>query len=212
MKKWQVALLVVAGTLVVLVVGAGTAFYVMVYKPLVSANMYVGVGERLESRITKKAPYDPPADGRLTADQVTRFLAVRERVEARLGSAAATARAEHDALMREPRGPTSRAVRAALGNIGGAYMQAKQAQFEAFNDVGFSKAEYEWVRARVYPAAGLELVQLRVREILDDPGNLDHVVGITRHSSGAADPRDRALVEPYRSRLARGLVLEFFDL
>lgn len=212
MKKWQIALLVAAGTVVVLVLGAGTAFYVMVYKPLMSANLYVGVGERLESRIIRKAPYDPPADGRLTADQVTRFLAVRERVEAGLGSALATARAEHDALLREPRGPTSRAVRAAMGHIGGAYMQAKQAQFEAFNEVGFSKSEYEWVRARVYPAAGLELVQLRVREILDDPGNLDHIVGITRQSPNGADERDSALVGPYRSRLARGLVLEFFDL
>lgn len=212
MKRWQVVLLGLFAALVVAGIGALTFGYFKFYKPLLSANAYIGGAQRLESLIANKGPYGAPADGRLTGDQVGRFLAVGERVEAALGTALVRARAQQDVLMRESRNPTSRAVRAALGEIGGAYLQAKEAQFRAFNEVGFSKAEYEWVRAELYPAAGLELVQLRIREILDDPGDLEHRVGVTRRGPGGAREQNRGLADPLRARLERWLVLGYFDL
>jgi hypothetical protein len=213
MKTWVKVLLIVAAVLFLAAVGAVTAGYFMFYKPLLSANTYVGGARRLESIIANKSPYDPPGSGELTDDQVARFVTVEERVQRTVGSRIATFRTQYEVLTQTPDGPTSRTVRRAMGEIGGVYLQAKETQYRALNEASFSKAEYEWVRQQVYAAAGLPFTHLDLPEILADPGNLEEVIPIERAPAGAvAAGRNQHLVEPHAARLKDWLLLAFFDL
>jgi hypothetical protein len=187
--------------------------YFRFYKPLLSANTYVGGAQRLETIIANKSAYDPPGSGELTADQVARFVAVEERVQARIGDRRLAFTTQYDVLRQIGGGPTSRVVRRGLGEIGGVYLQAKEAQYRALNETGFSKAEYEWVRRQVYTAAGLPVAQLDLPQILVDPGNLEKIIEIDRASiDGAAASRNRPLVERHLAKLNDWLALAFFDL
>jgi hypothetical protein len=208
-RKWAIAVLVVVGLLVVGVVATGAVFYFRFYKPLMSANTYVIGSQRLEHLITNQSPYDATADRVLTDDQVQRFVSVEERVEERIGRRMATFRTQYEVLNSRAGGPTSRVVRAAMGEIGGVYLQAKETQYRALNAAGFSKAEYEWVRERVYVSAGLPFAHLDLPQILVNPGDLEEVIDIERSSADAAtNPSTRQRVE----QLKKWLVLVFFDL
>ena len=213
MKTWVKVLLVVAAVLFVAAVGAVAAGYFMFYKPLLSANTYVVGARRLESIIADKSPYDPPGSGELTDDQVARFVTVEERIQKTVGARMATFRAQYEVLTQIPDGPTSRTVRHAMGEIGGVYLQAKETQYKALNEVGFSKAEYEWVRQQAYAAAGLPFAHLDLPQILTDPANLEEVIPIERApASAVVAGRNRHFVDQHAARLKDWLVLAFFDL
>src|SRR4051812_16444247 len=86
---------VLAGCLIVLAIAAigfsVAAFYAYrVVRPMVdSASTYLDKARevsRLGDEIKIKTPYEPPANGELTLQQVERFLAVQSRVRSDLGS------------------------------------------------------------------------------------------------------------------------------
>jgi hypothetical protein len=213
MKKWMTGLLIVVATLVVLALAGLTAGYYKFYKPLLSANTSVAGAKKLERLIAETSAYEPPDTGALTADQVARFVSVMEGVEQRLGSRVATFHAQKEALGGIAGSPTSRAVRGALGEIGGVYLQAKETQYRALNDVKFSKTEYEWVRQQVYAAADLPFARLDLQDLLVDPGDLERLIRIDRPlRDGAAADLNRPLVNDHRARLKDWLALAFFDL
>jgi hypothetical protein len=213
MKKWMTGLLVVFAIFVVLALAGLTAGYYKFYKPLLSANTSVGGAKQLERLIADTSAYQPPDSGALTADQVACFVSVMERVEQRVGSRGATFRAQHEALGHVAGSPTSRAVRGALGEIGGVYLQAKETQYRALNDVKFSKTEYEWVRQQVYAAADLPFARLDLQDLLVDPGDLERLIRIDRPlRDWAAADLNRQLVNDHLTRLKEWIPLAFFDL
>ena len=117
--------------------------------------------ERLGDAINNKAPYPPPGNGELTAAQVERFIAVQTRVRTELGdkwdevekkSAAIKARTDknrNDWTLAE--------FTSVFNDIASIWIDARRAQVDAFNVQKFSEAEYQWVRMRVYEAAGVHL-------------------------------------------------------
>jgi hypothetical protein len=117
MKKWAIGLLVAFVALVVVAVGVLTFAYYRFYKPLLSANTYVGGAQRLENLIVNKAPFTPPGARDLTEDQVARFVTVEEKVQGRIGARIADFRRQYEALAQATGDPTSRVVRAAMGEI-----------------------------------------------------------------------------------------------
>jgi hypothetical protein len=164
MKKILTGCLIVA---VIAMIGFGVAaFYAYrAMKPVIdNATSYMDkarVAERLGAAITNKTPFTPPASGELTNTQVERFLAVQTRVRSELGdkwddiekrSAAIRARTEknrNDWTLAE--------FTQVFSEIGNIWIEARRAQVDALNVQRFSEAEYQWVRRRVYEAAGVHL-------------------------------------------------------
>ena len=164
MKKLLAGCLIV---LVIAMIGFGVAaFYAYrAMKPVIdNASNYLDkarIVEQLGSAINNKTPFAPPESGELTPIQVERFLAVQTRVRSELGSrwdevekksAAIRARAE-----KNTNDWTLAEFTQVFSEIGSIWIEARRAQVDALNVQKFSEAEYEWVRRRVYEAAGVHL-------------------------------------------------------
>ena len=164
MKKFLAGCLIVA---VIAMIGAGAAAFwaYRAMKPVIdNASNYMDkarIVERLGAAINNKTPFAPPASGELTAMQVDRFVAVQTRVRSELGdrwdeiekkSAAIRARAEknhNDWTLAE--------FTQVFSEIANIWIEARRAQVNALNVQKFSETEYQWVRKRVYEAAGVHL-------------------------------------------------------
>jgi hypothetical protein len=161
---------ILGGCLVVVVVAAiglgVAAFYAYrAMKPVIdNASSYMDkarIVERMGAGIQIKAPYHAPASGELTREQVERFLAVQTRVRDELGdkwaevenkSAAIRARAEKNTA-----DWTLSEFTQVFSEIANIWIDARKAQVNALNIHKFSESEYQWVRRRVYEAAGVHL-------------------------------------------------------
>ena len=155
--------------IVILIAMAGFAvagFYAYrAMKPVIdNAANYIDkarIVERLGAAIDNKAPFPAPANGELTATQVDRFIAVQTRVRSELGdkwdevekkSAAIKARTDKDR-----NDWTLSEFTAVFNDIANIWIEARRAQVDALNVQKFSEEEYQWVRLRVYEAAGVHL-------------------------------------------------------
>jgi hypothetical protein len=161
---------VLAGCLIVIVIamiGFGVAaFYAYrAMKPVIdNASNYMDkaqVVERLGAGIQNKTPFRPEPSGELTSTQVERFLAVQTRVRSELGgkwdeietkSAAIRARAEKNS-----NDWTLAEFTQVFSDMANVWIEARRAQVDALNVQKFSEEEYQWVRKRVYEAAGVHL-------------------------------------------------------
>ena len=213
MTRLKIGLLITAGTLVLLLGGMGTMFYVKVYKPIGSPLMAMSGGKRLEEqRLQNRAEFVPSASG-LTKEQVDRFVTVEEDVQSRLATGAAVLARKHDELERasETGSLSVRATLLVFGEIKQIYLNAKIVQIDAMNRAHFSKAEFEWVRKHLYRAAGLRLTQLDVSEIL--AGDRDATVIVQRFTPDeAAGVGNESLARPLAPKLEAWLPLAFFGL
>ena len=94
----------------------------------------------------------------------------------------------------------------------GFILQAQGAWVDGLNQERFSMDEYQWVRGRVYAAAGLNVVELVDRNV----SNTAKEGGVvTRPIAGSGDPvsqRNKALVAPYIPKLKDSAALAFFGL
>jgi hypothetical protein len=164
MKKILTGCLIV---LVIAMIGFAVAGYYAyrAMKPVIdNASNYMDtarVVEQLGAAIRDKSPFVPPENGELTATQVERFLAVQTRVRAELGdkwdevqkkSAAIRARADKNS-----KDWTLTEFTKVFSEIGSIWITARRAQVDALNVQRFSEAEYQWVRDRVYEAAGVHM-------------------------------------------------------
>jgi hypothetical protein len=161
---------ILGGCLIVLVIaliGFGVAGYYAYHamKPMIdNASNYIEKArevERLGEGIKDKTAFEPPANGELTQIQVERFLAVQTRVRAELDGdwaqierKSADIRAKADANSKDWTLSEFTSVFSDIANI---YLHGRKAQIVALNTQRFSEDEWEWVRRRVYEAAGVEL-------------------------------------------------------
>lgn len=154
MKKILVGCLIVV---VIAIIGVGAAGYFAyrAVKPVIdNASNYVEKARevtRLGENITVKTPFAPPASGELTQQQVERFIAVQTRVRSEL-SDKWTQIEQKSKELRAKADFTS-----VFSDIANIWLDARKSQVNALNIQKFSEAEYEWVRRRVYEAAGVEL-------------------------------------------------------
>jgi hypothetical protein len=83
---------------------------------------------------------------------------------------------------------------------------------DALNQQRFSMDEYQWVRGRVYAAAGLSVMELTNRAVLD---TVKEGGVVTRPIAGSVDPvsqRNKELVAPYIPTLKKSAALAFLGL
>lgn len=116
---------------------------------------------RLGEDIKNTDKFEPPANGELTETQVERFVAVQSRVRSDLSDKwdqveekSSQIRAKAD---RKAGDWTLSEFTAVFSDIASIYLDGRKSQIVALNTQRFSEAEYEWVRRRVYAAAGVEL-------------------------------------------------------
>lgn len=161
---------VLAGCLIVLAI-ALTGFAVAGYyaframRPMIdNASTYLDQARevtRLGGGITNTTTFEPPAKGELTELQVERFIAVQSRVRADLNDKWAQIENKASEIRaranRNPQDWTLSEFTSVFSEIGTIYLDGRKSQVTALNTQRFSAAEYEWVRRRVYEAAGVEL-------------------------------------------------------
>jgi len=154
MKKILVGCVIVV---VIAIIGVGAAGYFAyrAVRPVIdNASNYMEKARevtRLGENITVKTPFDAPANGELTQQQVERFIAVQTRVRSELGDKW-TEIQQKSKQLRDNANFTS-----VFSDIANIWVDARKSQVNALNIQKFSEAEYEWVRRRVYEAAGVEL-------------------------------------------------------
>lgn len=164
MKKILIGCLIV---LVIAMVGFGVAaFYAYrAMRPVIdNAATYLDKARevtRLGEQIKNRTPFEPPKNGELTQAQVERFVAVQTRVRSDLDGQwgdiekkSAELKAKADARSQDWSLNEFTDVFSDIANV---YLAGRKAQVNALNVQRFSEEEYEWVRRRVYEAAGVEL-------------------------------------------------------
>ena len=161
---------ILAGCLIVLVVAtigfAAAGYYAYrAMRPVIdNASTYMDKARevaKLGEEIKIKTPYEPPANGELTQAQVERFIAVQSRVRSELGDRwgqiekkSKELHAKADAKRNDW---TIGEFTSVFSDIASIWVEARKSQVTALNIQRFSEGEYEWVRRRVYEAAGVEL-------------------------------------------------------
>jgi hypothetical protein len=161
---------VLAGCLIVLLVAAigfaAAGYYAYrAMRPVIdNAASYMDKARevaKLGEDIKIKTPFEPPANGELTQQQVERFIAVQSRVRSDLGDKwgqiekkSQEIKAKADANRSDW---TLSEFTSVFSDIASIWVEARQSQVKALNIQRFSEGEYEWVRNRVYEAAGVQL-------------------------------------------------------
>jgi len=212
MKKFAIGCLVVV---VLFAIGGGIAGYWLYSKAKGYVAQFQAL-EKLDKKVTNVAVFAAPANGELTEDMVRRFVAVQERVSARLGSRVAEMKAEQDAFQQrqgtENRAPTASEAIAAMTGMMKLIVEGKSAQVDALNEQRFSLEEYAWVRGQVYRAAGMNIAELSVKnlpELAQEGASVTREVG---EAVGEVPARNRELVAPLIPKLNDWAPLAFFGL
>lgn len=160
---------ILTGCLIVLVIaciGAGVAtFYAYrLAKPMLdNAGGYLARARemsQLADRITNKTPFEPPKNGELTQAQLERFIAVQTKVRIQLGSRWDEIETKSSEIRKKTEGNHAMSISEVTGifsDLANLYIDARRAQVTALNTQKFSEGEYEWVRRRVWEAAGVQV-------------------------------------------------------
>ena len=163
MKKGLIGCLLVGVLLIA--AGAGLAwFYVL--KPMWAAGTTTVEGARdwanaedAVKAVRNQSPYTPPVDGRLTQEQVNRFVAVQHNMELTLGADFEAVKQYVEMMQRDQgapdRQPDLRGIVGGpsdAGGLGKLFERAREAQVEGLNRANMSLAEYRWIRDATYAA------------------------------------------------------------
>lgn len=173
----------------------------------------------IEQGLTSTAPFAAPDSGELTPAQVERFLGVQRQVRLALGTRAEAFAAKYREMTgKRPDGsttlPTLPQLLDSIGDLSSVYLDAWRAQVQAMNGGGFSRDEFNWVRARVYQAAGLDAVRY-------DAGDLEQVIEAMARGAKVEAPevrlpdapaRNRTLVKPHVDEVTAWLPMAIFGL
>jgi hypothetical protein len=225
MKKLLAGCLVV-GVLLGVAVAAGAYFLWRAARPVVDSALQMADGMsrlsdvvKFEDQLANTAAYEGPASGELTPAQVERFLRVQAHVKATLGARGDAFKEKYKELATtRPDGtevpPSLSQLLSGLSDLSQIYVDARRAQVDALNAEKFSRAEFSWVRLRVYQAAGIEAARY-------DPRELEKM--IRAMATGAqvdvpevelpdAPAKNRELVKPYAAQIMEWLALASFGL
>lgn len=221
MKKLLVGCLVIA-VLGLVVVGVGGYFLYRAASPAIenARNYLRGMADldKLGKDITNQSPYEGPASGELTSEQVQRFVRVQDNVRTALGQRMSEIEAKYQHLKANSQSgqqPSVTEVIGGLSEIANVFMDARRLQVSALNAEGFSQAEYSWVRDRVFQAAGVEvtsMVDLSKLEEAVREGTGVETLGTERLPRPTVPEKNRALVKPHMNKIDQWIPLVFFGL
>lgn len=163
MKKLLAGCLIV---LVIALIGFGVAGYYAyrIARPMIdNAGGYLARARemsQLGDRINNKKPFVAPDNGELTDAQIERFLAVQTKVRIQLGAQWDELEKKSAEIRKKTEGNQQLSfseVSGIFSDLANLYIDARRAQVTALNTQKFSEGEYEWVRRRVWEAAGMNV-------------------------------------------------------
>ncbi len=197
---------------VVLGVVVGGGIYYFVYKPFLSdyVDGFARLAEisELNAQIQNKAPFTPPADGILTEKQVKRFVDVQQEMRIRMGERLEDLEARYESILEDWRRAGEvvdyREGFSAFKGLMGVIVEAKRIQVDALNRHDFSLEEYDWVRAEIYRAAGVEMPHVLLSELAGavKDGEYDpEAVRARLETSGEVPAQNRRLVRAHEAQL-----------
>jgi hypothetical protein len=174
---------------------------------------------KLNQQVRNTATFAPPSDNVLSSQIFERYLQTQRTIQTTLGKRADELNAKYQ-LMERSRGsgttPTWAELTAAYKDFAGLLVEAKRAQVDALNQNGFSLAEYEWTRQRVYEAAGLPVdlnFEKIIREIAEGTLSGAKREPAPKPSDPAPVPEvNRTLVAPHIKELTDRAVLAAFGM
>jgi len=174
----------------------------------------------LDKDIANQSPYTAPASGELTEAQVQRFARVQDSVKNALGQRMTEIEEKYKRFKGNAdnrQQPSLSDMVSALNDLANVLLQARHFQVTALNEEKFSRAEYSWVRDRVFQAAGKEVVnQVDLKKIEEQIRNNTGVnVDTSRAPSVPMAPvpeKNRELVKPYLDRMDSWIPLAFFGM
>ncbi len=170
----------------------------------------------LDARVQEQQAYAAPPSGELTAVQVERFARVQATVRAALGTRMEEIEKKYEGLKgSSDRQPSPAELFSALREYVGLFVDARRYQVDALNTESFSQSEYEWVRARVYAAAGVQLssaFDFRQLEQMVRSGGERAGIDVRNVDLPEVPERNRALVKPHMNEISSWLPLAFFGL
>jgi hypothetical protein len=198
----------------------GFLFYRAARPALEQARDYVAnlgrLGEltELDRQITNRGTFSAPATGELTEAQIERFVRVQEHMRRGMGGRMREIETKYKGLSEDgSRQPSPSEVFAGLAELAGLFVDARRFQVDALNTEGLSQSEYDWIKARVYEAAGIELASRidlsQIEKMVRDGAS--HV-GVEAPAVPAPDvpERNRELVKPHLAEMKDWLPLAFF--
>lgn len=214
------------GCLIVLVLGgvvaaiAGFYLYRAASGVVENARTYLeGLNElgEIEKQIANRSDYAAPASGELTDAQVERFARVQDGVRTALGQRfdEIDKKYEHLKSTTDGQQPSIGEVLGALRDITALFVEARRFQVAALNQEQFSQEEYDWVRTRVFEAAGMEVTAMVDWKQLQDSiqrGTGIENIGTPNVPAPDVPEKNRALVKPYLPRMDQWVPLAFFGL
>jgi hypothetical protein len=173
----------------------------------------------IEEGLQNTGAFAAPESGELTPAQVERFIRVQRQVRLALGTRGEAFAAKYRQMSGRlpdgsPRVPSLPELLGGVGDLSSVYLDAWRAQVQAMNAERFSRAEFGWVRARVYQAAGLDAVRYDARD-------LEEVIEAMARGAQVETPevqlpdapaRNRALVKPHVAEVTAWLPMAVFGL
>ncbi len=213
-RKANPALVGCLVVLAVVLVGGGAAAYYFIGRPALAAfNAARDLGriQQIESRVSNRASFTPPADALLTEQQVDRYLSVSRQVmsglEARVAVLDERYRELSTGSSSSPSFAGLREAASAWADLLRLIVQAKETQVNALNSNGFSLAEYRWVRSQVLGAAGVSFFEVDLTTLIEQAGD-----PTVRRPTATVPQANVDLVAPYVDELERLVPLAVFGL
>ncbi|MFW6414635.1 MAG: hypothetical protein ACOCZS_04965 [Verrucomicrobiota bacterium] len=159
MKKKNIALGCL-GIVSLVIIVAGLMVYSFIYKPISRGWDSLKEINQINAEIDNRDTYNPPADGKLAEEQVTRFVSVQKELNSHLEEVLQKLQVQYqDVGDKWQEGDISIQERiAVLNDILQLYADAKGTQVEALNNEDFSLAEYRFVRQAFYRALEVKLI------------------------------------------------------
>jgi hypothetical protein len=216
MKKLVLGCL--AAFIIVAVAGGilGWFFVIQPARQYIAAFHQLGTLSDFDRQVKNTAAFTPPEAGELTEEMVTRFASVQDAMQTRLGAKMQQLQQQHERMSRSMEGSGPReagAVFTALRDLAGVVTEAKRIQVDALNQMGFSVAEYQWVRDQVYRAAGTGFAQLDFKAIGDAAQKGDfQLEPQQKGGKGEVPEKNKALVKPYLDKIQQWITLAWMGL
>jgi hypothetical protein len=197
------------GVIALLAVGGGVAAFYIYRKVSSTVSGFAELASipDLDKEIRNTSAFKPPASGELTPDMVSRLVGVQDKVRLRLGADVNRFETEYRELMNRE---TNQMRAKDFSELFGAYrdfarlvVAAKRAQVEAINEARFSKAEYHWIRGRVYEALGVPLLYYDMSQTIEElkKGHTPPEPMAEKPETETVPQRNREVIEPYREKL-----------
>lgn len=199
--------------LLAIAIGIGSRLVINKAKEYAGGFTQLAEISEMNQKIRNQANYQPPADGRLKAAQVERYVGVQQSMMTSLGDRARKLDEKYKQLSKDleakGREANLRESLTAWGDVVTLIVDAKREQVSALNAAGLSLSEYEWIRAQSLLALGYGAFGM----------NIEALASANPEAFGGADTPDvqvlqqnRDLLAPYEESAKEWLPLSFFGL